>query len=246
MVPVTLLNLGIAFAAGILTFFTGCLAPMAPIYISYLAGSLPQDLTNHQKRVFTKNALFFVAGFLLVFLSLGLTVNTFFRLLSVYRPLLQKFSGLVLIVFGLQMSQIINLPWLNKNPGSSFPKDAIHSQGAVLLGITFGLAWTPCIGPVLAAILFWVASQATFTQGALLLILFSLGLALPFVALGLLFDKISPIIRKINHYSYLLNRAAGGVVIVYGLLVLSGNFGLLSGYFLNRFGSAARLIQFRQ
>jgi len=112
MVPLSVPNLIIAFAAGFLTFFAGCLAPIAPVYVGYLAGSAPKGLDAKHKAVFTKNALVFTLGFLSIFLLLGLTVNTFARSLAIYRPILDKIGGLFLIVFGLFIAKIISIPFL--------------------------------------------------------------------------------------------------------------------------------------
>ncbi|NCN58896.1 hypothetical protein COW99_04660 [Candidatus Roizmanbacteria bacterium CG22_combo_CG10-13_8_21_14_all_38_20] len=101
MVPLTIFNLTIAFVAGFLTFFAGCLAPIAPVYIGFLAGSAPKGLDPKYKKLFTQNALIFTAGFLTVFLILGMTVNTFARSLAIYRPILEKISGILLIIFGV-------------------------------------------------------------------------------------------------------------------------------------------------
>jgi cytochrome c biogenesis protein CcdA len=120
MVPLIPLNLIIAFAAGLLTFFAGCLAPIAPVYVGYLAGSSPEGLDAKHKATFTKNALIFTAGFLSIFLLLGLTVNTFARSLAVYRPILDKIIGILLIVIGLQFAKLISIPFLNKTYQAKF------------------------------------------------------------------------------------------------------------------------------
>src|SRR3989344_4481852 len=173
MVPLTLLNLAIAFLAGFLTFFAGCLAPVAPVYVSFLAGVAPNEIDGKHKEIFLKNSLLFTAGFLFVFLLLGITVNTFARVLGSYRPLLNKVAGIFLIIFGLFLGKFVNIPLLNKT--FSFQKNT-RNVGAFTLGSTFGFAWTPCVGPVLAAILFWVSSKTSLLEGLLLLALFSIGL----------------------------------------------------------------------
>lgn len=246
MVPLSALNLIIAYAAGVLTFFAGCLAPIAPVYVGFLAGSSPEGLDSKHKRIFTKNALIFTAGFLVVFLLLGLTVNTFARSLAAYRPILDKVVGLLLIVIGLQFAKLISIPFLNKTYQARFKGTTGTSTGSFLLGATFGFAWTPCVGPVLAAILFWAGSQSTFSQAIPLLLLFSLGLGTPFVLLGLAFDKFLPYVKKFNTYAPTISKISGVLLIIFGVLIFSGQFSLISSYLLQKLGSSAFILELNQ
>jgi len=246
MVPLSAFNLVIAYAAGLLTFFAGCLAPIAPVYVGYLAGSSPEGLDAKHKKVFTKNALIFTAGFLLIFLLLGLTVNTFARSLAVYRPILDKIIGLLLIVIGLQFAKLISIPFLNKTFQAKFKGVSGTGTGAFLLGTTFGFAWTPCVGPVLAAILFWAGAQPTFTQAIPLLLLFSLGLGTPFVLLGLAFDKFLPLIKKFNTYAPTINKISGILLVIFGILIFTGKFAIISSFLLQRLGTSAEILELKQ
>jgi len=243
MVPLTILNLFIAFSAGFLTFFAGCLAPIAPVYISYLAGVAPEKIDGKNKKLFLKNSLLFTAGFLVVFLLLGLTVNTFARALGSYRPFLNKIAGLFLILFGMFLGKFVTVPVLNKT--ITLQKNT-HGLGAFSLGVTFGFAWTPCVGPVLAAILFWVSSYDSFIAGLPLLVLFAIGLGAPFILIGLAFDKFWPVVKKINHYSGLINKIAGVILILFGLLIITDNFSVVSSYLLEKLGSFAFSLEFKQ
>ena len=246
MVPLTILNLSIAFIAGFLTFFAGCLAPIAPVYVSFLAGSSSVDLDSKDKRVFTKNALLFTSGFLLVFLLLGLTVNTFARSLAVYRPIFNKVIGILLVVIGLQFVKLISIPFLNKTYQAKFKGVSGTSTGAFLLGTTFGFAWTPCVGPVLAAILFWAGSQSTFSEAVPLLLLFSLGLGTPFVLLGLAFDKFLPLVKKFNTYAPTINKISGILLVIFGILIFTGKFSVISSFLLQKLGSSAGILELKQ
>ena len=246
MVPLTFFNLIISFLGGFLTFFAGCLAPIAPVYVGYLAGSTPEKLDKKHKLIFTKNAFFFTFGFILIFMILGITVNTFARKLAVYRPFLEKITGFLLVVFGLHMGKFITIPILNKTLQRSFKGEAGTAKGSFFLGTTFGFAWTPCIGPVLAAILFWVGSKTSFLEGVPLLLMFSLGLGLPFILIGLGFDKFSSKIKKFNEYAPTLNKIAGILLIIFGVLLFTGNFSSVSSWFLGKLGSAAFVIELKQ
>lgn len=246
MVPLTAINLVIAFSAGFLTFFAGCLAPIAPIYVSFLAGSTSGELDKKYKWIFTKNALLFTSGFVLVFLILGLTVNTFARSLAVYRSTLEKVAGLFLVLFGLHLGKFVVIPFLSRTFQGSFKGGAGTAKGSFALGTTFGFAWTPCIGPVLAAILFWVGSKASFLEAIPLLLLFSLGLALPFILIGLGFDKFSSRIKKFNEHAPLLNKIAGIFLIIFGALLFTGNFTVISSFLLQKLGSSALILELKQ
>lgn len=243
MVPLTLLNLAIAFLAGFLTFFAGCLAPIAPVYVSFLAGVAPEKIDSKHKRIFLKNSLLFTSGFLFVFLLLGLTLNSLARILGSYRPLLNKIAGVFLIAFGLFLGKFVNIPILNRT--FSLQKNA-RDMGAFTLGATFGFAWTPCVGPVLAAVLFWVSSKNSLTEGLLLLVLFAIGLGTPFVLIGLGFDKFWPMFKRINQYSLLLNRVAGALLIIFGVLIFTNNFSVISAFLLEKLGSFAFSLEFKQ
>ncbi len=243
MVPFTLLNLAIAFLAGFLTFFAGCLAPVAPVYISFLAGVTPDEIKGKHKRVFLGNSLLFTSGFLFVFLLLGLTVNSLARILGSYRPLLNKIAGVFLFFFGLFLGKFVNIPLLNR---TFVLKKSTKDIGAFTLGATFGFAWTPCVGPVLAAILFWVSSKSSLIAGLPLLVLFALGLGTPFVLIGLGFDKFWPLFKSLNKYSFWLNRVGGIILIVFGVLIFTNNFSVISAFLLAKLGSPAFNLELKQ
>jgi cytochrome c-type biogenesis protein len=246
MVPLTLVNLIIAFSAGILTFFAGCLAPIAPVYVGFLAGSTSGKPGKIHRWHFTKNALLFTAGFLTIFLILGLTVNSLAKILVAYRTTIESFAGLLLIVFGLHMGKFIAIPALDKTAQSTAKGSAGTSKGSLLLGLTFGFAWTPCIGPVLAAILFWVGTKASFMEAIPLLLMFSFGLGLPFILIGLGFDKFSAKIKKFNKYAPTLNKVSGAMLIIFGVLLLTGTFSTLSSFLLKTIGTSALILELKQ
>lgn len=246
MVPLIPLNLIIAYAAGLLTFFAGCLAPIAPVYVGYLAGSVPEGLDVKHKAVFTKNALVFTSGFLSIFLLLGFTVNTFARSLTVYRPILEKIGGLFLVVFGLFFAKLISIPFLEKTYQARFRGTPGKTSGSFLLGATFGFAWTPCVGPVLAAILFWAGSQSTFAEAIPLLLLFSLGLGTPFILLGLAFDKFLPLLKKFNTYAPAINKISGILLVIFGILIFTGKFSVISSFLLQKLGTPSAILELKQ
>lgn len=225
-------NLVIAFAAGFLTFFAGCLAPVAPVYISFLAGS--------NRGRFLINSILFTSGFLSVFLLFGLSFHSLSQALAAYREPITKLSGIILIVLGLVFGKFVYVPFLGKNYtfGNKTAKTSAFGLGAL-----FGFTWTPCIGPVLAAILFWIASSANFLSGALLLVFYSLGLGLPFVLIGLSFEKIWPIAKRLNTHSDQIAKIAGIIMIIFGILLVTSNYALVAGFLMQKLGSPAVILE---
>lgn len=246
MVPLTAVNLAISFAAGFLTFFAGCLVPVVPAYLAYLAASPGQPFGKNNQRRFIGGAFLFSSGFTLAFITLGLTVNSLARVLAGYRPVLEMIVGVFLVLFGIHFTALWPMPILNRSHPTRRGEPGGVGKGAFLLGLGFGFSWTPCIGPVLAAILFWVGSYPSFYPGLLLLLAFSLGLALPFLLIGLSFDRFYPVFRRVNHLATGLNRFAGALLIIIGLLVLTRKFSLIYSFFLKKFGSAVYILELRQ
>ncbi len=236
MQTLTFSNLLISFIAGFFTFFAGCLAPMALIYVGYLAGISPKD-KRFNRFAFSKNALFFTLGFTGIFFLLGMSLQSLGRLVAVYQRQISLIMGAILVLIGLSLTQLINIPFLSRTFSfkNNQPKSTIFSS--FIMGITFGFSWTPCIGPVLASILFWASRQETALSGGILLLAFSIGLGLPFFLLGLFFDSFYPFVKKIEKYAHMAQVLAGFVVILFGLMLLSGTYGYMSNLFLKNLGN---------
>lgn len=209
------ISFGAAFLAGILAFFSPCVLPLIPGYISFVSGvSLEQ--AKAERFVAVRNVLLFVLGFSIVFVLLGATASFIGQFLLSNLRLLYRLGGVLLVVFGLHMLDVLKIGLLNKDL-------RVHATGfkvtpvlAVGLGIVFGLGWSPCIGPILAGILALASTQETIWQGMALLAVFSLGLGLPFVLSALL-------LKEFMQRWKVINSKAGVVKLVAGtLLILSG------------------------
>ena len=214
----------IAFSAGILAFVSPCVLPLVPVYLASICG--PEMLESEAKKgripVFF-HSLSFVAGFSLIFIILGLGVGLAgFALTSA--PIARNIGGGLLIVFGLFVLGTLKFPWLN------YEKRLTPSLGAttgylrsLIIGAIFSLAWTPCIAGLLGGTLALALGSDTVWQGAYLLGIFSLGLGLPFIIIGLAFDSISPLLKRIRHYSTPISIGSGLLLIAVGIAVVTGS-----------------------
>lgn len=223
------ISLAIAFAAGLLSFFSPCIIPLLPAYLTYLGGSAAATgRTEELDRYFLAGrAALFIAGFSLVFILLGASAGGLGSLFQLYRPLFNRIGGILIIFFGLQVAGIVRLPFLNQEKKWHLDARTPGAVSSFLLGMAFAFGWTPCIGPVLASILIYAGSQATFFQGMLLLSFYSLGLALPFMIVALAMGPILRLLRQLSHYLPIISLASGIILIIMGLLVF---FGQLSSF----------------
>ncbi len=218
------LPLLVAFGAGVLAFVSPCVLPLVPVYLASICG--PEMLESEVKKgripVFF-HSLSFVGGFSLVFIILGLGVGLAgFALTSA--PLARNIAGSLLIVFGLFVLGTLKFPWLN------YEKRLAPSLGAttgylrsLIIGAIFSLAWTPCIAGLLGGTLALALGSDTVWQGAYLLGIFSLGLGLPFIIIGLAFDSIAPILKRIRRYSTPISIGSGLLLIAVGIAVVTGS-----------------------
>lgn len=228
-------NLLIAFIAGGITFFASCLLPLVPTYLAYLSGVALNDreAKNKKWQVF-KIGLMFVIGFVLTFIILGLVASSFGRIINNYRQIIEKIAGVLFIALGLFMMGIFKSSFLSQEKRIDFHgKFQKHrSLHAILTGIAFGFGWTPCIGPVLAVILFWAAQTDSALKGTLLLSAYGLGLGTPFLVIALGFEKIIPWIKRNSRISQIMSIISGVFILITGLLLLTGHLHQLSFYLL--------------
>ncbi|MCL4545015.1 MAG: cytochrome c biogenesis protein CcdA [Chloroflexi bacterium] len=221
----------VAFGAGIVSFFSPCVAPLIPGYLSMVSG-LSLDQLSAGSRAHTvralRAALLFVLGFVVVFVLLGVVVSLLGGLIGPSRRLLNEVAGIVMIVMGLLVLEVARLPFLYRERKFRLSPSTLGPAGPTLLGMVFAFGWTPCVGPILAAILFYAGSTQTLAQGAALLLLYSLGMAVPFVATGVGFTRMTSVFGWVKRYYRLLNWGSGLVMIGMGVLFLTNTFFWLS------------------
>ncbi|HLY67782.1 MAG TPA: cytochrome c biogenesis protein CcdA [Chloroflexota bacterium] len=210
----------IAFAGGVLSFVSPCVLPLVPLYLGYLSGSaIGSSEVTATRRASLVNALFFVLGFSLVLVAIGATLGTLFQALL---PAIRQAGGLVLVVFGLSMMGLFQLPWLSRRFSAlSFERYRPGPGASLVVGMVFAAGWTPCIGPLLASILLLAGSAASWLQGTALLAFYSLGLGLPFIALAAGLAGLMPLIRGLKAHMRSVELVSGAFVTVVGLLVAS-------------------------
>jgi len=214
----------LTFLEGILTFISPCILPMIPIYFLYLAGeSKDTDSTSPHKSKLIINSIGFVIGFTIVFTILGATVTSLGNFLSEHRVVLEKISGIFIIIFGLNFAGIFKIPLLNKEKRFDFKFNNLGFFTSIVFGIVFGFGWTPCLGAFLGSALALASNSDTILQGITMLLLYSLGLGLPFILTAVAFEKLRSAFNQIQKHSRKISIVSGVLLIIAGILVLTGS-----------------------
>ena len=218
-----------AFVAGLLSFLTPCVLPLVPVYLGNLVGPEIFDTSVKRSRLpIFLHALCFVFGFGLVFVVLGIAAGLVGFAMGPHQELIRLIAGILLIVFGLIMFASLKVPWLNFERGMA--PSAARTTGYVRSFITGGIitvAWTPCVGPVLGGILALAGASQTVWSGAALTAVYSLGLGIPFLIIGVAIDSLLPLVRRINQYSRYIYLVSGVLLIAVGILILTNKLALL-------------------
>ena len=225
----TSVGLLIAFTAGGLSFLSPCVLPLIPSYISFITGMSLDEMGEHRGAAFT-HALLFVSGFTLIFLMLGATASSVGRLLQFHQVWLERFGGVLIIFFGLYLLGVFRLGALAQERRVHIQNKPLGYAGSVLVGVAFGAGWTPCIGPILGAILMYAGTQGSMAQGIVLLLFYSLGLAIPFLVAALAVERFIKWFQRYRQYMPLVTKASGGILLFLGLLLLSGYFSMLASW----------------
>ena len=221
-------GIALAFSAGLLSFLSPCVLPLIPSYLTFVTGVGFDDLGN-SRRAALVHALLFVAGFTLIFITLGASATVLGRLLLHYRAWITRIGGALVILFGLYLLGVVRIAAFDRERRVHLADKPIGYLGTVLVGIAFGAGWTPCLGPILAAILTYTAATADLSRGLPLLLAYSLGLALPFLVAAVAVERFLETVARIRPHLARISQISGGLLIVVGVMMMFDYFTALSG-----------------
>lgn len=225
-----LFSFGLTFIEGLLTFISPCILPMLPVYFLYLAGtSIEEKATSPSiKRKLITNSIGFVIGFTVVFVLLGATVTSLGHFLISHKDLLRKISGIVMVLFGLNFLGILRIKFLSIEKRIDFKFNQLGFLSSIVFGIVFGFGWTPCLGAFLGSALVLAGNSKTIFEGILLLLVYSLGLGIPFILSSIVIDHLKEAFKQIQKHSRLINMISGILLILAGVLVFTDSLKYLN------------------
>lgn len=221
-----------AFSAGILSFFSPCILPLIPTYLAYLVADYSTKEKQSAKLTLLISAASFITGFTIIFVLLGLSATLLGKFLLRNQLLLTRLGGLIIIVFGLHLTGLITVSSFYQEKKLNLPDSLTGNLKAFLLGIILALGWTPCIGPIFSSILIIAGTKSSLSSGAILLLFYALGLAIPFLITAIFMEQLLPRLKKFNQYLPLINKLVGTLLIIYGLLMVSGYLEILNRFLL--------------
>jgi len=218
-------GLVVAFLAGVGSFFTPCIFPLIPAYVSFITGFSLEEIRADKVRKWKDvllPTLFFIAGFSTVFVTLGISAGFLGGVLFRWRPYLQFFGGIVVILFALQLMGVPVLPFLMREKRLHLERTYPRLIGPLIIGGAFAFGWSPCVGPILGSILTYAATGQDPTKAAFLLAIYSLGLGLPFLAVSLTMEAFLRLFSRMARAVKWATLLSGGVLIVIGVWMIAG------------------------
>jgi cytochrome c-type biogenesis protein len=227
------LSLLIVFAAGLLSFLSPCVLPLIPGYIAFVSGLSVNDMTEREstdKKLTSAmlSSVLFVTGFSAVFVLLGASATWLGGLLVQRLPLLVDIAGVLIIIFGLQQIGFFKFGFMQATKQIDLPAEKLGPLKAPLLGAAFGFGWTPCVGPILAAILTYAATMDTVGKGVILLIVYSAGLAIPFLLTTVAMKGFFKLFSRIKKHMGLIQKISGAILVLLGILMITGKLTLIA------------------
>jgi len=229
-----------AFLAGLVSFLSPCVLPLVPGYVSLISGVGVEQLKTQESQLLRKvmlNSVAFILGFSVVFITLGAVATEVSQMLARYRSLLAQVAGVVIVLFGLHLTGVFKIKALYTDARLHSVKGGSTAWGAFVIGFAFAFGWTPCVGPVLTVILTFAAAQDSITKGVVLLAIYSMGLAVPFLLTALGVERFLKFYSRFRAHMHAIEVASGVLLIALGVLLVIGRFTIISNYlsFLNRF-----------
>jgi cytochrome c-type biogenesis protein len=219
----------VAFTAGLLSFLSPCVLPLVPSYVGFITGMTLPEVAGRRRAALT-HALLFVAGFSLVFVLLGASATALGRALNYYQVWLQRVGGVLIILFGLLCLGVFKVGLLTQERRVHLERKPVGYLGSALVGMAFAAGWTPCIGPVLGGILGLAATSTDVTRGMQLLAVYSAGLALPFLIAAVAVESFLDWFQRFRRFLPWVMRVSGVILILVGLLLVTGEFTRLAGW----------------
>ena len=234
MTEVASVSFAMAFAAGLVSFLSPCVLPLAPSYVTFVTGMSLEDLSSGDRagarRQAALHATLFILGFTLVFMALGATATIFGAALRRLLPALQQAGGVIIVLFGLYLVGVLRPAFLMRERRVQLARKPTGRAGSVLVGMAFGAGWTPCVGPVLASILLYAGMHGSMGEGMLLLLAYAIGLGIPFFVAAVAFNWFLAGTRLLRSRLVVVEKAAGALLVIVGALLVSGRFTIMSNY----------------
>jgi cytochrome c-type biogenesis protein len=235
-----------AFGAGVLSFVSPCVLPIVPGYLSFISGANVSQLRGAEAprdllRRVAITSLFFVLGFSTVFVALGAAATAVGYYLQQYKRALAMVGGVVIVVLGLHTAGVFRIPFLLYEKRAEVKSRPLGLLGAYVVGLAFAFGWTPCIGPILGAILLYASQQETLREGVLLLGAYSLGLGLPFLGAGLAVNKFLAASARLKRHMQAVEWVSGGLLVLVGLLLITDRLTVLAMWFSRLFPALTRI-----
>jgi cytochrome c-type biogenesis protein len=229
-----------AFLAGLVSFLSPCVLPLVPGYVSLISGAGVEQLKTQESQLLRKvmlNSVAFILGFSVVFVTLGAVATEVSQMLARYRSTLAQIAGVVIILFGLHLTGVFKIKALYTDARLHSVKGGSTAWGAFVIGFAFAFGWTPCVGPVLTVILTFAAAQNSIAKGVMLLAIYSMGLAVPFLLTALGVERFLKFYSRFRAHMHAIEVASGVLLVALGVLLVIGRFTIISNYlsFLNRF-----------
>jgi cytochrome c-type biogenesis protein len=223
----------LAFLAGLLSFVSPCVLPLIPSYVSFISGISFEELTAERsprdvKKIVILNSLMFILGFSIVFIAMGTTITLLGQYFATYQGIFRKVGAAIIIFFGLHIIGIVNIKALQREKGLHFHNKPLGLIGSFFVGLGFAAGWTPCIGPILASILFVAGTSETLGLGILLLVVYSLGLAVPFFLTSIGINTFLKYFDRFKKYMRAVSVISGVFLIVVGVMIYTNQFAIFA------------------
>ena len=223
----------VAFGAGFLSFLSPCVLPLIPGYISYVSGQPLQEVIN-SKKINPFPLILFCLGFSTVFIIFGASASLLGQLFLQNSEILRILAGIIIVIFSLQLIGIMNIPYLNFEKRFD-PRESKNIFFPYIIGLAFGFGWTPCIGPILGSILALASIEDTLARAVILLVFYSLGLALPFILSGYLIQRFLLLSKNFKRNMNLTSKIGGIILLITGILILTNQLQVIGFYIIEIF-----------